>query len=266
MEYRLGLALSGGGVRGVAHAGVLKALPEHGIHPDCIAGTSSGALVGALYAADYSPDEILEFFVEKNPFRLSKLALGKPGWIDTDKVAADFLEYFPEDSFDSLGKRLFVTATDIVAGESAMFDSGRLIPAVLASCSVPLVFTPTEFNGRLYSDGGIINNFPVEPLTSRCAGIIGAYASPIRAAHQTRLTSSVAVWQRALEVGMYFASKSKFEQCGVVICPEDLSRYGPFDTKQVGLIFEIGYRAALEDMEAIQRIAANACAGDSPSA
>ena len=62
MECHLGLVLSGGGARGVAHAGVLKALTEHGIRPDCIAGSSSGALVGALYAAGYSPEEMLQFF------------------------------------------------------------------------------------------------------------------------------------------------------------------------------------------------------------
>jgi len=255
MTYGLGLVLSGGGVRGVAHAGVLKALTEHGIRPDCIAGSSSGALVGALYAAGYSPEEMLQFFVDKNPFRLSKIAVGKPGWIDTAKVAADFLEYFPEDSFEALDGKLFVTATDIVHGEAAIFDSGPLISAILASCSVPLVFTPTTIDGRTYSDGGIINNFPVEPLEGLCDTIIGVYASPIRTALQTSLTSSVAVWQRAIEVGSYFAAKPKFDRCSLVICPEALSGYGLFDTKQVGVIFEHGYAAALDRMESIKRAA-----------
>ena len=255
MRYRLGLVLSGGGVRGVAHAGVLKALTEHAIRPDCIAGSSSGALVGTLYAAGYSPEEMLQFFVDKNHFRLSKLAMGKPGWIDTTKVAADFLEYFPDDSFESLDGKLFVTATDIVQGELAIFDSGPLISTILASCSVPLVFTPTKIDDHSYCDGGIINNFPVEPLEGLCDEIIGVYASPIKDAQQTSLSSSVAVWQRALEVGSYFASKPKFGRCGLVICPVALSRYGLFDTKQVGAIFEIGYAAALAQMESIKRVA-----------
>jgi len=84
MKHRLGIVLSGGGARGVAHVGVLKALTEHGIRPDCIAGSSSGALVGALYGAGYSPEEMLQFFVDKNPFRLSRLAVAGPGWIDTN--------------------------------------------------------------------------------------------------------------------------------------------------------------------------------------
>ena len=254
MKHRLGIVLSGGGARGVAHAGVLKALTEHGIQVDCIAGSSSGALVGALYAAGYSSDEMLEFFVERNPFRLSYLAVGKPGWIDTSKVAADFRDYFPQDSFESLGKRLFVTATDILNGELAIFQSGPLIAAVLASCSVPLVFTPTTIGDRQYSDGGIINNFPVEPLKGRCNAIIGVYASPIRAAHQTSLKSSFAVWQRAFEVGNYFAARTKFEQCDLVLCPEPLSEYGFFDTKHIERIFEIGYRAALAKMEMLERL------------
>ena len=107
----IGIVLSGGGTRGVAHVGVLRALGEHGIFPERIAGTSAGAVVGALYAASYSPEEMLEFFVRKNPFRLSKVAISKPGIIDTAKVVADFDEYFPSDSFESLDRELRVVPT-----------------------------------------------------------------------------------------------------------------------------------------------------------
>jgi NTE family protein len=272
MEYRLGIVLSGGGTRGVAHAGVLKALTEHGIRPDCLAGTSSGAIVGALYAAGYTADETLEFFKKKNPFKLSKLAVGKPGWIDTAKVAADFREYFPEDRFESLQRKLFVTATDLVNGELTIFDSGPLIAAVIASCSVPVVFTPTPIDGRWYSDGGITNNFPVEPLKTRCEKVVGIYASPVTAADHSQLSSSVAVWQRALEVGMYSAARAKFDLCDFVLCPEALRGFGLFDTKHIEAIFEIGYEAALARMKSIKRaltrrrdVASDPPAGDPPA-
>jgi NTE family protein len=254
MQYDLGLVLSGGGTRGVGHVGVLKALGEEGVEPQVLAGTSAGAIVAALYAAGYSPDEMLEFFVEKNPLKLSKLALAKPGFFDTDKVVADFREYFPDNSFEALGKRIYLTATDLVEARVEIFASGPLIPAVLASASTPLVFTPTEIDGHWYSDGGIVNNFPVEPLLGHCNVILGVYVSPLRPIHQSDLGTSLAVSQRAFEIGMYYASKRKFHQCDLVICPPELSRFGSFDSKHLDEILEIGYQATREQMESILQL------------
>ena len=255
MQYDLGLVLSGGGARGLGHVGVLKALAEVEIEPQVLSGTSAGAVVAALCAAGYSADEMLDFFLRKNPFRVSKLALAKPGIFDTEKVVDDFLEYFPEDSFEALGKKIFLTATDLVEAREEIFASGRLIPAILASASTPLVFAPTEIDGHWYSDGGITNNFPVEPLLGHCDAILGVYVSPLRRSDESTLKSSLAVSQRAFEIGMYFASKRKFHQCDLVICPPELSRYGTFDTKHFAEIMDVGYRATRERMESILRLA-----------
>ena len=90
----VGIVLSGGGTRGLAHVGVLRALEEHGIRPERVAGTSSGAIVGALYAAGYDPPAMLEFFIRKNPFRLSKVAFTGPGIIDTDMLRLAWADNF----------------------------------------------------------------------------------------------------------------------------------------------------------------------------
>jgi NTE family protein len=251
---RLGIVLSGGGSRGIAHIGVLRALQQHGIHPDCVAGTSAGAIVGALYAAGYSPERMLEFFRTKSPFRLSKLSISKPGIIDTQKVVANFEEYFPENSFEALERPLFLTSTDIIHGRRIIFDSGALIPAVLASCSMPMVFTPTEIDGNWFSDGGIVDNFPVTALEGQCEVTLGVYASPLRSVHQRDLTTSIAVLQRALEVGMFLAAEPKFGRCELLICPQSLSQYGTFDTKRLEEIEAIGYEAALEQLDAILQV------------
>ncbi len=254
MQYPLGMVLSGGGVRGLAHVGVLKALGEEGIEPQVLSGTSAGAIVAALYAAGYSTDAMLEFFLAKNPFRLSKLSLSRRGIFDTAKVNQDFLEYFPEDSFAALRKPIYLTATDLVNAREEVFASGRLIPAILASASAPLVFTPTEIDGRLFSDGGIIDNFPVEPLVGHCDAILGVYVGPLRRIERQNLNSAFAVSQRALEIGMYYSSKRKFHRCDLVLAPPELSRYGAFDTKLMPEILEIGYRAANERMTEIRRL------------
>ena len=248
------MVLSGGGVRGLAHVGVLQALGEEGIQPQVLSGTSSGAIVAALYAAGYSAPDMLGFFVRKNPFRLSKMALVKPGLFDTEKVAQDLLEYFPEDSFEALERRVFLTATDLISGQPRVFSSGPLVAPILASCSTPLVFTPTRVDGHWYSDGGITDNFPVEPLAGRCDVLLGVYVTPLRTIREKSLRTSLAVSQRAFEIGMFHNSERKFSQCDLVICPPELSRYGTFDTKHFGDIMEVGYRAAQAAMEGTRRL------------
>ena len=254
MKHPLGIVLSGGGSRGIAHIGVLKALDEHGLSPDCVAGTSAGAIVGALYAAGYSSEDMLEFFEVKSPYKLSKLARGKPGLLDTEKSVDDFLEYFPKNSFETLPKALFIAATDIVNARLEVFSSGPLIPAILASSSIPMVFAPTEIDGRWFSDGGIIDNFPVESIKMLCDTLIGSYASPLRTVERSTLKTSLAVSQRAFEVAMYQSSKRKFHDCDVIICPEEASRFGIFDTKHLRAILDIGYSETLAKIESIQRI------------
>ena len=251
MRYQLGMVLSGGGARGLAHVGVFRALAEEGVEPQVIAGTSAGAIVAALHAAGYSPEVMLEFFIRKNPFRVSKLSLAKPGIFDTEKVVADFLEYFPQDSFEALAKPIFLTATDIVEARPEIFATGRLISAILASASTPALFAPTEIDGHWYSDGGIINNFPVEPLLGHCNSILGVYASPLRSIGEPSLRSSFAVAQRAFEIGSYYSSRRKFHHCDLVLCPPELNIHGTFETKNFAIIEEIGYRAARDQMDTI---------------
>jgi NTE family protein len=257
MRYALGMVLSGGGARGLGHVGVLKALGEEGIEPQVLSGTSAGAIVAALHAAGHSPEAMLEFFVRKSPFRLSKVTLSKPGIFDTDKVVEDFKEYFPEDSFEALHKPIFLTATDLVEGKLEVFATGRLIPAMLASASTPLVFAPTEVDGRLYSDGGILDNFPVEPLIGHCDVILGSFASELRAVTRRDLRTSLAVSQRALEIGMYHNSRRKFHHCDLVIGLDELSAFGTFDTKRFAQMMEIGYQVARRNMERIREVVGN---------
>jgi len=245
MQYHVGIVLSGGGSRGIAHVGVLRALAEHGVVP---------AVISGLYAAGRTWEEMLDFFLHKSPFRISKISFGRPGLLDTEKVVPDFLEDFPEDSFEALGKRLFVTATDVVAARAEVFASGPLVRAIVASCSVPMVFTPTRVGDRSFIDGGVLDNFPVEPLLGLCDVILGVYASPLSRIEEPQLQSSFAISQRAYEIGMYFASKRKFHQCDLVLCPQGLEQFGLNDVKRRQEIHDLGYRATLERMPEILRL------------
>jgi len=250
MQHRIGIVLSGGGMRGAAHVGVLEALEKNGIRPDCIAGTSAGALVGALYGAGRSSSEMVEFFERTNPVRLSRLTFRKPGLVDIEKYRRVLSEYLPDDAFDALRIQLFVTATDMMRARLEIFNHGPLISPLLASSAIPIVFTPMKFDGRLFSDGGILNNFPIEPLKVLCDSILGVYASPLRTPRDGELESTLSVSQRAFEVAMFLNSSPKFRECDMLLSPPELSEYGVF-TKQAKEVYEIGFRATIERMDAI---------------
>ena len=251
MMKKIGIVLSGGGVRGVAHIGLLKALHNNGIKPDYIAGASAGAVIGALYANDFNADEMLRFFKKTPIFSFSNYSAKKPGLLDSDRYRRFFEEYFPEDDFSALKRSLFVATTDIVHAKTRIFFNGELIRPLLASAALPPIFTPIEIDGNLYADGGIMNNFPVEPLIQRCDIIIGSFVNPIKRIKKNHLINSMRVFQRAYELRFLANSQAKFKHCDVLFMPNSLYKYGIFDTSQIDNIFNIGYQTALTQMDKI---------------
>lgn len=159
-----GLVLSGGGMRGAAHIGAIKALEEHGIVPTHIAGTSAGAVVGALYAYGHSCEDMLTFLKGINILDIKKYALNKPGLIDAEKFYPGFKTYLKHDDFGFLKKQLTITATNILNGKLEVFRTGELIRPILASAAIPGIFAPVKINDSYYVDGGTLNNFPVLPI------------------------------------------------------------------------------------------------------
>ncbi len=246
---KLGLVLSGGGVKGAAHIGVIKALEEYNIYPSVISGTSAGAIVGALYAGGYKWQEILHFFKAVPMFQFSRYALGKPGILDSEKYYVDFKKYFPEDNFAALKKPLYVTATDIINGSLTYFNKGNLIKPILASASFPGVFTPVEINGKHYIDGGVLNNFPVEPLKDKCHKIIGVYVTPLKKVAISDLKHSYQVVDRAYKVKSASDCIAKFSDCDVIFYPEELANYSTFSVGNIDTIFNIGYLHAKQQLK-----------------
>lgn len=240
----IGLVLSGGGVRGMAHIGVIKVMEELGISADYVSGTSAGALVGVFYAAGYSADEMLDFFINTPVFKLQNYAYKKPGLVDLEKLIPAFLKYFPDNKFETLKKKFFVTATDLLRPQGVIFSEGKLIERVLASSAIPLVFSPITMDGSLFADGGISNNFPIEPIQSHCKKIIGIHVNPILEMKENHLKSSLSVLERAYHIGLALPSYPKFKQCDIFIGPHDLSQFKGLDMKHIQDIYQIGYDTA----------------------
>ncbi|MFD2914557.1 patatin-like phospholipase family protein [Psychroserpens luteus] len=245
-----GLVLSGGGARGAAHIGAIKALEEFGISPTHISGTSAGAIIGALYAAGVSWSEMLNFFKTISIFQTTRYARNKPGFINSEKFYDDLKVYFPIDDFNVLEKSLFITAANVIDGTLKIFKKGQLIKPIIASASFPGVFTPTEINGKFYIDGGTLNNFPVEPLKKDCDKIIGIYVNPLKKISIKDLKHSYSVVERAYKIKVASESMLKFPDCDLVISPEELINYGTFDMNSIDAIFNLGYTTTKKALEA----------------
>tara|TARA_R110002033_G_scaffold166331_1_gene204870 strand:+ start:94819 stop:95631 length:813 start_codon:yes stop_codon:yes gene_type:complete len=245
----IGLVLSGGGARGIAHIGVLKALEEYGIYPTYIAGTSAGAIVGGLYAGGCTWQEILDFFKTTEIFSFNKYAKNKPGFIDTEKFYDQFNAYLPNDNFNALHKRLYITATNLLDGTLKVFHSGELIKPILASAAVPGIFAPVEIKNGYYSDGGTLNNFPVDLIKMHCDQIIGVYVNPFAKLKIEDLKHAHNVMERVYHIMLANETIQKFQDCDVLIRPQQMVDFGMFSLKNINEIFNLGYTAAIKSLE-----------------
>jgi NTE family protein len=251
MGKEIGLVLSGGGVRAIAHVGFLQVLLENNIVPTKVSGTSAGALVCALYAAGYKTEEMLSFFKQTPLLKLSLYALNKPGIMDSEKYIAFFKNFFPEDSFESLKIPLTVTATNLLNGKLDYFNKGQLIKPLIASCALPPIFSPIEVNGNLYSDGGVLNNFPIEPLKKSCPQILGSFVNPIEEINKSEINSSLKLMYRVYHIGLDANNIKKFTECNYVFSPKDIDKVGVLDSNSIDKAFEIGYDYAKKETENI---------------
>jgi NTE family protein len=240
--YKIGIALSGGGIKGLCHAGVLKALEEQGVRPDIISGVSAGAVVGALYADGYTPDEIALLFEDISFRNMTKIRIPDGGFFKTDIFQKFLTEKLRAKTFEELKIPLRVVATNLDKGQSTIFSRGKLVEPIVASCCVPVLFSPKIINGVHYVDGGVLKNFPVSTIRDDCEKVIGINASPMVADKYKPSIINVATRS------YHFMFKANIlhdkELCDLLIEPVDMGNYETFDVDKGREIFELGYQSA----------------------
>lgn len=179
---KTGYALGGGGARGAAHIGVLKVLEQRGIFPDVIAGTSAGALVGALYAHGLKPTEIEKLALQLNWRELGRFAdltMPRSGLVEGKRFMTRLKSFLGDIQFSDLELPLVCVATDIMTGEEALLCEGSVVDAVRASISVPGLMIPVRQGGRYLVDGGLVNQVPARTCRQMGADyVIGVNVSP----------------------------------------------------------------------------------------
>jgi len=241
-----GVVLSGGGIRGFAHLGLLQVMDECGIKPHAISGVSAGAIAGAFYASGHKPQQIMEILKKSSYFGWSAFSLRKDGFFSMKTLLSTLKVYIPHDSFESLSTPLFITATDFTNNRTAVFSKGKLFDAIIASCSVPVLFEPVKIGNSLFVDGGLLNNLPVEPLGGVCDTLVGCHVNRIGPEPITKKRiGKINIIEKCFHMAIANIIYEKAKKCDLFIEPQ-LHNYGMFDMNKSDIIYEAGYREALK--------------------
>lgn len=240
--YGIGLVLSGGGPRGFAHFGVLKALDELGIKVDIVAAASAGAVAGAFWNAGYPPEKAFQIIRSYSTWRWIAIFGKYPGLLSFRRAMRLFGKYLPP-SFEELKRPLICTATDLYTGESIHFNSGSLIPVICASSAIPILFKPVEVAGRLLVDGGVMNNLPVDLIQNQCKKIIAVNVNPVLP-HKGKL-NLLSVADRGIRMVIQHEVNTKKQACDVFIEPPACNDVPLLQLRTAELLFENGYSTTM---------------------
>ena len=285
---KIGLVLSGGGARGIAHIGVLKALEEEGIVPDYITGVSMGSIVAGLYAMGYSADSLEHIvrnadwpailsgdisekdviFEEKRTFRQELFNMPVRDWkisppsslIQGQQISA-LLQYytFPAatlNDFDSLDIPFKTVAVDIEKCEPIIFDSGILADALRASMAIPSAFSAIEIGGRLLVDGGMMHNFPVqEALDMGADFIIGSYTGRSLYSKE-ELNSMTNIMAQISSFSGILDSENEKSKVDILI-EHEFGGITLTDFEMADSLINIGYRAAQKQIQELKKVRSN---------
>lgn len=282
---KIGLVLSGGGAKGLAHIGVLKELERLGIRPDMITGTSMGAVIGGLYASGYSADELEKIVVNTDwEFLLTdQLDRDKLSIEEKDEDGKYFLNLPLEnfsvklpkgvvsgqnlsillrqlclpvsdiDDFNNLPIPFACFAIDIVTGEVVRLDKGSLPDAIRASMSIPSIFTPIKTEKNLLVDGGLTYNFPVEDVVKMGADIIIGVDVGTQMVNEEKLNSLFAIMDQTMTLQSDENNGKQQKLCDILIMP-DVSNYGTASFGDSDSLIAKGFAATRDKLSELEKL------------
>ncbi len=236
---KIGIALGGGGARGFVHLGVLKALEEKGITPDIVSGVSAGAIIGAFIASGKKPSEIMELIKYSKFIDYAKLSLPISGLFNLDHFAENIKKDLLAKNFSDLKLPFYVAVSNLHSGRVEYLEEGPLIPAIQASCSIPVLFSPVELNGKLYVDGGLLDNLPYKPLLDKCDKIIAINVLP--SSKNNKIGNLIEIAARTFELSVSINRELTQKECDLLIEPPGLENFSILDNSDGEKMFRIGY-------------------------
>lgn len=255
VRKKIGLALSGGGARGFAHVGVLKALVENDIPIDLIAGTSAGSFVGGALASGLSVGEIEAVGREISWFGVAGFSYSPRGFLSNAAMGTFIEKHFPVTRFEDLKIPFAAVACDLEKGEEVILkDTGSLAHAIRASCAIPGVFVPVNDDGRQLVDGGVVSPVPTRAVKKMGAEIIIAVdLITCGSRYWGTPTTLVGTFFQSAMIMLRTTSKHQHYRADIVIEPE-IAHIRPDEIGKRDELIELGEKAGLAAAAAIRKI------------
>jgi NTE family protein len=249
----VGLALSGGTAKAVAHVGVIKALLEDDIPIDLIAGTSGGSIVAAMFASGMPVASIEALANDMHWHKLASIKLSRLGFVSSERIEEFMRDIIGDVDFSDLKIPCYVVATDLLSGGKKVFRSGNVASAVRASCSIPQIYLPVEIEGAYYVDGGLSEFLPVDTLQQ--AGdcfVIGAHLARVSAQYEPPRH----ILQLVMQIMGLMARKNyeiSAERADFLIHP-DIDGYNAFDFDSSEELIDIACRLTRERIPELKMV------------
>ncbi len=256
MTKKLGFALSGGGSRGVAHIGFIKAMEESGIKPDYIAGTSMGSVVGACYASGMSADQMMQevqklkfseiFDLSINPIKNGALLRAK-------KMRKKLEKYLKDYAYEDLKIPFSAVATDLVTGAPVVLNcNGKVLDGVVASSSIPGIFKPVKLEGKTLVDGGITKRVPIDEVKEMGADVVVAVDVLGKLRESNKNYNVFGVFLRMVDImDSQITSFRREKQSVDLFLEPDLGDMSQYKFKDLQMAYEKGYELGKANTEKI---------------
>jgi len=241
--YELGIAFGGGGTRGYYHAGVLKRLLELGYKPQIVSGTSVGSIVAAMYAAGLSVESMQAAFSALALKDFLEPRLPKQYLTDSKPLRKILENTLKAKTFEELECPLKIIATCLESSKEVIFEKGPLIDAIIASCSVPVVFPPVKIEGKHYVDGGVIRNVPVSVIREECKRVFAVNLIPSSGKDMAYNGSMKHIAERCVTMMFNAAAMYDLNLADLVIEDVEMAGYSTYNLKHRDEMFNLGYNA-----------------------
>ncbi len=239
---KIGFALSGGGVRGFFHSGLMYALKEQEFPIHIMSGTSAGAIAASLHSAGIDQKEVTDRFPKRIRSLFYEPSLLIKTKFNPTSILRRYIEEFLSDiQMEDLPIPVLINAVNIATGDTEVFSQGSLLEAVMAACAIPGVFNVFHSNGKIYVDGGLTLNLPAASIRASCDILIGVNLLPFKKRTYTKLPGRRHLIQRSVDIYHRHNNKRQEELCDYIISPYDLTNYPTYNTTNKNKLFQLGY-------------------------